>query len=218
MIADQNKYLEEEVYGLQKIWPDNTTFTIACHGHSIPCGYMEANVTRPFDAYPHLFYRRLSERFPHSVINMIVTATGGENSVSGAKRFQRDVLSHRPDLVTIDYGRNDMFLTETEMRDSWTRMIEEAQRAEVKIILITPAADSGEQYYEPDKRKLSDSAMADIICNLAEKYGTGLADTHAVFERLFQSGHQRSEYAASVNHPNRRGHEVIADCLMEWIP
>lgn len=60
--------------------------------------------------------------------------------------------------------------------------------------------------------------MADIICDLAEKYGTGLADTHAVFERLFQSGHQRSEYAASVNHPNRRGHEVIADCLMEWIP
>jgi hypothetical protein len=49
----------------------------------------------------------LAERFPHAVINVIVTAIGGENSESGAERFDRDVLSHRPDLVTIDYALND---------------------------------------------------------------------------------------------------------------
>ena len=58
----------------------------------------------------------------------------------------------------------------------------------------------------------------EIIRELAEEYGTGLADAEAVFEDLFAHGHRRSEYAASVNHPNRRGHEIVADCLAEWFP
>ena len=112
MVADKKTYLKKEVQELQRIWPENQMFHIVCHGHSIPCGYMAENVTRPFDAYPHLLHEKLSERFPHSVINVTVTAIGGENAVSGAKRFQKDVLRLEPDLITIDYGRNDMFLTE----------------------------------------------------------------------------------------------------------
>lgn len=60
--------------------------------------------------------------------------------------------------------------------------------------------------------------MADIIRETAERFQVGLADVHGTFERLFAQGHKRSEYAASVNHPNRRGHEIIADCMMEWVP
>ena len=182
MAADKKDYLKDMMEKLRKVWPDNESMTVVCHGHSIPCGYMADNVTRPFDAYPHLFHTALAERFPHSVINVMVTATGGENSLSGAKRFKRDVLTHRPYLVTIDYGRNDMFLTEEEMRGAWTDM-------------TTDAVDSG--------------------CKVLQ---VGLADVHGTFERLFAQGHKRSEYAASVNHPNRRGHEIIADCMMEWVP
>lgn len=218
MVADKKTCLKKEVQELQRIWPENQMFHIVCHGHSIPCGYMAENVTRPFDAYPHLLHEKLSERFPHSVINVTVTAIGGENAVSGAKRFQKDVLRLEPDLITIDYGRNDMFLTEEEMRMAWESMIREAHQKNIKVLLITPAADSGAIYYEPEKRKLTDQQMAEIIRELAEEYGTGLADAEAVFEDLFAHGHRRSEYAASVNHPNRRGHEIVADCLAEWFP
>ena len=126
MAADKKDYMKDMMEKLRKVWPDNESMTVVCHGHSIPCGYMADNVTRPFDAYPHLFHTALAERFPHSVINVTVTATGGENSLSGAKRFKRDVLTHRPYLVTIDYGRNDMFLTEEQMRGAWTDMTTDA--------------------------------------------------------------------------------------------
>lgn len=218
MIADKKTYLLEEAKELHKLWPDNRTFNIVCHGHSIPCGYMAENVTKPLEAYPHLLHEKISERFPHSVVNVIVTAIGGENSVSGAARFEKDVLKFEPDLITIDYGRNDMFLTEEEMRSAWEKMIQMAQKRGVKMLLITPAADSGAIYYEEEKRKLSDERMAEIIRELAEKYGTGLADAEGAFSYLFQHGHTKSEYAAGVNHPNRKGHEVIAECLVEWFP
>lgn len=218
MIADKKAYLKQEAEKLQKIWPDNESFTIVCHGHSIPCGYTAQNITRPFDAYPHLLHQRMSERFPHSVINVFVSAVGGENCVSGAKRFGQDVLNHRPNLITIDYGRNDMFLTAEQVKKSWTQMILEAKAAGVKVILITPAADSGAIYYDPKERKLTDEELAELIRGLAEQYETGLADAHGAFQKLFEAGHDRSEYAASVNHPNRQGHEVITRCLMEWMP
>ena len=59
------------------------------------------------NAYPHLWHAKLAEKFPHAVINVIATAIGGENSEQGAARFERDVLSLKPDLVTIDYSLND---------------------------------------------------------------------------------------------------------------
>ena len=39
-------------------------------------------------------------------VNVIVTAIGGENSLSVSIRFEKDVLCHNPDVVTIDM-RND---------------------------------------------------------------------------------------------------------------
>lgn len=218
MIAERNRYLKDEVEKLQKIWPDNRSMTIVCHGHSIPCGYMAQNVTQPFDAYPHILHQELANRFPHSVINVIVSAVGGENCVSGARRFQRDVLDHHPDIITIDYGRNDMFLTADEVRASWSQMIREAKTAGAKVLLISPAADSGSIYYEPSRRKLTDQELTEVISELAVEYEVGFADAHSAFEQLFAMGHTRWEYAASVNHPNRRGHEVIVKTLMEWFP
>jgi len=64
-------------------------------------------VVDTFNAYPHLLHLGLKERFPFAVINVAVTAIGGENSESGAARFERDVLNRKPDVITIDYALND---------------------------------------------------------------------------------------------------------------
>ena len=218
MLADKELYLREAAEELMKIWPDNRSYTVVCHGHSIPCGYTAQNITRPFDAYPHLFHEKLAQRFPHSVINVIVSAIGGENSVGGAARMERDVLNHKPDLITIDYGRNDMFLTEQAMYEAWETMIAAAKAAGCRVILITPSTDCGKIYYNVEDRRLSDRRMTELITELAEKHETGLVDAHSLFEKKIAEGHLRSEYAVSVNHLSRAGHELVAQELMDWIP
>ena len=50
------------------------------------------------------------QQFPHAVLNVIVTAIGGEDSIAGAARFERDVLALRPAVVTIDYALNDRWV------------------------------------------------------------------------------------------------------------
>ena len=89
-----------------------------------------------FDAYPYLLHRGLNRRFPHAVINVIVTGIGGENSEQGAKRFKRDVLSLRPDVVTIDYALNDRAIGLARSERAWRKMIELALAHHVKVILL----------------------------------------------------------------------------------
>lgn len=82
-------YLADICVELSKSWPTNRTVNIVCHGHSVPAGYFRTPTVQTFDAYPYLLHRGLAERFPHAVINVIVTGIGGENSGQGAKRFRR---------------------------------------------------------------------------------------------------------------------------------
>jgi acyl-CoA thioesterase-1 len=100
-------------------WPDNRTVNIVCHGHSVPAGYFATPMVDTFNAYPALLHRELKHRFPYAVINVIVTATGGVDSPQGAARSETDVLCHRPDVVTIDYGLNDRRAGLAEAETAW---------------------------------------------------------------------------------------------------
>jgi hypothetical protein len=88
-MAQPTVYLAAVSALLARDWPTNRTVNIVCHGHSVVAGYFETPVVETFNAYPHLLHRGLNERFPHAVINVIVTAIGGENSEQGAQRFER---------------------------------------------------------------------------------------------------------------------------------
>ncbi|MFN2284460.1 MAG: SGNH/GDSL hydrolase family protein, partial [Anaerolineae bacterium] len=75
-IADTATYLADIVAILKAHWPDNRTVNIVCHGHSVPAGYFATPMVDALNAYPHLLYRGLKQRFPFAVINVIVTARG----------------------------------------------------------------------------------------------------------------------------------------------
>ena len=109
-------------------WPRNRTLRIVSHGHSVPAGYFKTPHVDSLHAYPHLLHVGLKEAFPHAVINVIVTAIGGENAESGAKRFVSEVLSHRPDILLIDYALNDRGIGLEKAARAWTEMITTAKK------------------------------------------------------------------------------------------
>jgi acyl-CoA thioesterase I len=141
MLADPKTYLAALTEELHKPWPTNRLANIVCHGHSVPAGYFKTPVVDSFHAYPHLLHRALKERLPHAVLNVIVTAIGGEESESGAKRFEAEVLCHRPDLLLIDYSLNDRRIGLERAALAWSQMIVAAQKRKIPLILCTPTLD-----------------------------------------------------------------------------
>lgn len=196
-------------------WPDNRTLNVVCHGHSVPSGYFQTPEVRTMDAYPALLHRALATRYPHAVINVIVTAIGGETSEKGAARFAADVLPHRPDVVTIDYALNDRGDGLPRARRAWAQMIEQALAAKIPVILLTPTPDQAASLSDPAEVLVQHAAQ---VRALAAEFGVGLVDSFAVFGARVRAGTPLADLMSSGNHPNRAGHELVAAELLTWFP
>ena len=216
MIADKRTYLWDLTCSLRGQWPDYRPHYFICHGHSVVTGAYAHTEVRPFDAYPHLWHRLLNEKFPTALLNVIVTAVGGENAAAGARRFGRDVLGRGPDLVTIDYGLNDRGIGLEKARDAWRGMLDMCAAAGVRVILLTPTIDH-DSVTDPKAGEIL-SAHAEQIRGLASEYAVGLCDPYRRFEKYLRDGGDICELLSWPNHPNRLGHEMIARELSGWFP
>ena len=211
-IADPENYLADTKKELAAVWPKNRTINLVFHGHSVPAGYWHDHEVHTLESYPNLVLKQLKAKYPYAVINVIVTAIGGENSLKGQKRFDSEVLSHKPDVLFIDYALNDRFADIKAVKDAWEKMIQSAKSQQIEVILITPSPDqrldmlAADNPLEPHVRQIRE---------LAATYNIGLADPYAVFKRI-AAGEGIKPYMSHVNHPNEKGHQLIADELLKW--
>ena len=213
-IANKLNYLDEVLCELSKQWPDNRIVNIVCHGHSGPAGYFATPFIDTFNAYPHLLHRTIKERFPFACLNVIVTSIGGENSLSGSKRFDEDVLCHKPDVLTIDYASNDRGIDLEESRSYWSDMIEKALEKNIKVILLTPCWEKS--YFEQNDNWRKLMIYAEQVRNLADQYSIGLSDSFNAFKSYVDGGGDLTDLLSHVNHPNRKGHDLVANELARW--
>jgi len=206
-VADSNTYLASIRESLSKKWPDNRGINIVCHGHSVPAGYFQTPVVDTFNAYPHLLHKAIKDAYPFAATNVIVTAIGGETSESGAARFEKDVLVHKPDVLLIDYSLNDRRMGLKRAEAAWTDMITKAQAQGIKVILLTPTADQSSKMNDP-KDPLNQHAKQ--VRRLAAQFHVGLVDSLAEFKDYVNKGQKLEDLMAQFNHPNRKGHDLVA--------
>lgn len=211
--ADPNSYLSNLVRELKTPWPHNRTITLVFHGDSVPAGYFKTPVVETFNAYPHLVHVALKERYPNAVINVIVTARGGEAADGGAARFESDVLTHKPDVVLIDYGLNDRRIAFKESQEAWNRMIAMAKRADAKVIVLTPT---------PDMTAALNDTRDTLFRHVQQIRRTALLNEVALVDSYKQFAEYSDEHGSiegvmsQSNHPNRQGHELVAAELVKW--
>lgn len=198
---------------LRLTWPKNRLVRFVFHGHSVPAGYFRTPVVRRFDSYPMLFHQEMCKRYPNAVIDVSITAIGGENSASGAKRFADDVLVLKPDVIFIDYCLNDRRIGVEEASKHWRSMIQQAREKKIPVVLLTPTPDSNEDITNPQSPL---AAHAESVRKLGSEFNLPVVDSYAAFQRLVSDGAEVSTYLSQPNHPNRLGHQVVADAILKW--
>jgi len=198
---------------LQQPWPQNRTVNLVFHGHSVPAGYFKTPVVNALEAYPFLVMKGLKDRYPHAVVNAIVTAIGGEDSRQGAARCTHEVLCHRPDVLFIDYALNDQRIGPEAAREAWTQMIAAALQRNVKVILLTATPD--QRIDIMDKTTLLQQ-LCDQIGRLADTHQVGIVDSYRLFQNISASGGKIADHMSQVNHPNGKGHQLVADAILGY--
>ncbi len=211
--TDPSNYLADLKTELQTEWPKNRSINLVFHGHSVPAGYFKTPQVNTLSAYPSLVLKKLKSIYPYAVVNTIVTAIGGENSVKGAKRYKTEVLIHKPDVLFIDYALNDRRVGLEKSYAAWNKMIKLAKRQNIKVILLTPSPDQTVDYGSPDNEL---KKHTDQIIKLAKENQVGLVDSYKAFEFLYSDKEELVKYMSQVNHPNEKGHELIANEIIKY--
>jgi len=193
-----------------KKWPQNRAINLVFHGHSVPSGYHKTPEVKPFESYPHLLYQQLKEKHPYAVINIIITSIGGENSLAGEKRFERDVLTHKPDVIFIDYALNDRKQDPAKVEAAWISMVRMAKKNNIPVVLITPTGDSSANLANPQDPLCQ---RAELIRRVAKAENVLLADVFAAWQAEVAKGTPQTDLLSQINHPNLRGHQLAATVL-----
>ena len=210
---EKDEYLQSITSELIKEWRKNRAINLVFHSHSVPSGYFKTPDIKPYQSYPLLLLKELKKIYPYAVINIILTCIDGENSEQGAKRFKKQVLNHRPDVLFIDYALNDTGIGATASSKAWEYMIKTALKKKIKVILLKATPDQRVNLMdtESDLQKICTH-----VVDLSKKYQTGLVDNYTGFKNLFSSGEKITDYMSQVNHPNEKGHQLIVDGIMKY--
>jgi lysophospholipase L1-like esterase len=154
----------------------------------------------------------------------------GNSSRDLISRVDADVIAHRPDVVIILVGTNDMlnskkFISYSEFRDNYTTLLQKLKASGIKVVLLSPPpVDTTYLFQRHDRhafRELPnvklDSARR-IVAELAREHRAEYVDIFKVFEGSISTDSGSSTLILNeMNsgrkdgvHPTREGYYRIA--------
>ena len=167
----------------------------------------------------------------------------GNTTADARARFERDVLSRKPDLVIVQFAINDAAVdvwrspAASEPRvalkayaENLRHFVAESRRDGANVILMTPNPIRwtpklrelyGKPPYQADDADgfnvvLKDYAQA--VRDVAKETGVGLVDVFAAFQKFgAETNHSTDELLLDGMHPNAQGHRLVAELLREKI-
>jgi lysophospholipase L1-like esterase len=147
---------------------------------------------------------------------------GSERTDLALARLERDVLSQRPDLVTVMYGTNDSRvdrgkqtsrLTADAFESNLNEMIARLRGAKIQVVLMTPPRFAEEFPRDGlgDESNVKLAPFTDRVRKLAAQMGVPLVDHFGGWTELQQRGQRLQEWTTDGCHPNSVGHSDLAD-------
>lgn len=189
-----------------------TPRTIVCLGDSVTGVYYHTGGRR---AYPEMLEVAIKKALPKANVKVINAGISGHSTTEGLARLDRDVLDHKPDLVTISFGLNDMGrLSEEQFRTNLETLVARIREAKAKVVLCTPNSviTTASRPIEKLKR------YCDVIHAISRSLNVPVCDQFAAGEAL----RARDAWAFRCTlsdeiHPNMDGHKRMAEELCRAI-
>ena len=175
-----------------------------------------------FDNLGHGYVRHidslLAACYPERCIRVTNAGISGHTTRELLARFDRDVMSQKPDWVSICIGINDVWrqfdvpaiheyqVMPEEYEKNLEEMIEKAQNGTKGVFVLSP------YYIEPnpaDRMRARMDEYVEICRRLAEKHGCVFIDLQKLFADY--CGYRHSSYLAWDRiHPNQGGAALVA--------
>ena len=185
---------------------------IACIGDSITGIYQHSGGKR---AYPEMLQIALQKIHPQAQTTIHNAGISGDTTTRGLLRLERDVLAHKPHLVTIMFGMNDLVRTPVaDFQNNLREIIRRCRAIDAEVILCT-------QNSVVENRKWPRAKVAEFtqaIRDIAQAESLPVADCFAAVEDI----HAKDELEwnlllSDYIHPNMAGHKLFAETIAQTI-
>lgn len=189
------------------------------------CGRRDDSA-RPYGkGYVSLFRDLMLVREPQKNVIIINKGIGGETVVELRNRWNNDVISHRPDWLSVKIGINDLHQhiagndNNLLSPDGYLKIYDQLlshtaeKLPECRMILIDPFFVSrGDEMGDSFRTKVMKILPEYInsVTALSKKYKTLHVRTHESFQKLIKYQHPDS-YCNEPVHPFTSGHLMIAE-------
>jgi lysophospholipase L1-like esterase len=167
-------------------------------------------------------------RFPAWKLTFRNVGIGGDRSVGGNGRFKRDVLAHKPTVLTVDFGMNDgnyrgfdqkAFATYTKGLQG---IADQAKAAGIRVAWITPQPveanrdDKGQAFetYNKTLEKFSEG-VKDIAKNNDGLFIDQFHPYWAVIEKARNGGEKGRITGGDAVHPGHPGQALMAAAILK---
>lgn len=208
---------------------------IVCLGDSVTMGATSYDTFDYDNVYHNQLKRLLEKQYSQTVFSVINAGVAGETAADGLVRVERDIIAHKPDLVIVGFGLNDVRQGLAGVKpfgENLAQIISEIKtRSDADVIVLTPNHMAGknnpnihqsQEHILPDLMRLQNERVLQEysreIVKLAEEYGVCCVDVYAIWDKLKRDGLDTDMFLANgLNHPNACGHKIPAHEIMKLI-
>ena len=168
------------------------------------------SITR--DYFPFI-EKRLNEQYQEIDKTLINEGIGGETSTDGLKRLN-EVINQKPTVIVIGFGMNDWRkgVKLVDFKKNITQLIDLCQKANIRTIIstINPNCEGRRKRINPAIYQYNST-----IRKIALEKRIKVADIFKFWMRTFKPYHKGLK---DDIHPNDKGYQLIAECLMHVVP
>jgi len=157
----------------------------------------------------------LAAKLPH--VRVINAGIGGDTLEQGRHRFRNDVLRHHPAVVLIAMGANDFWRdlrTVSELHNYLEEMVTAAQAQKAKVVIAS--CFGNRQFWDETCVEFAFSRfefaaqIADMERAVCRKHGCAYIPNM----QLDVKPNRLPPYWDMTDHPNKKGNEQVALCLL----
>ena len=178
--------------------------------------------------YPEKVKKILNTLYPTVPLVTINAGISGDNAANGAARLERDVLSYKPDFVTVCYGLNDSMQGADGLdkyKNALCDIFARIQKSDAEAVFITPNLRT-----DKIDMPVNDKRLENVIKNVVENELAGWGNTYIseakkicaehdvpvcdcmhLWQSLKDNGVEINELLSNrVNHPTEAMHWLFA--------
>jgi lysophospholipase L1-like esterase len=151
-------------------------------------------------------------------IEVVPAGISGHKSNQMLERLERDVLSKKPQWMTLSCGVNDVWhgakgVPLDDYKKNIREIVDKCAAAKVKVVILT-ATVIKEQLDSPENQKLA--AYNDFLRDLAKEKKLPVADLNAMFQERIKAANAPDKKILTSDgvHMNAEGNEVMAEGVL----